>query len=91
MLRDSGVVDAGRLGLVLILARRRRRPTRQRRPAAGGPHYEAPRLSLPHHEDSRFHYCTNCIVAGDGLCSRRFLPRLEGIGDSVLVVGDEAT
>jgi uncharacterized protein len=54
-------------------------------------HYEAPRLSLPHHEDSRYRYCTNFIVAGHGLSSREFLPRLEGLGDSVLVVGDEAT
>ncbi|MBA3866870.1 MAG: hypothetical protein H0X42_11095, partial [Solirubrobacterales bacterium] len=55
------------------------------------PHQEAPRASLPHHVDSRYRYCTNFIVAGSGLNSRRFLPRLEGLGDSVLVVGDEAT
>jgi dihydroxyacetone kinase-like predicted kinase len=54
-------------------------------------HYDAPRRSLPHHEDSRFRYCTNFIVAGSGLSSRDFLPRLEGLGDSVLVVGDEVT
>jgi hypothetical protein len=48
-------------------------------------------MSLPHHEDSRYRYCTNFIVAGSGLSSREFLPRLEGLGDSVLVVGDEAT
>jgi len=54
-------------------------------------HHQAPRRSFPHHEDSRFRYCTNFIVAGSGLSSRDFLPRLEGLGDSVLVVGDEAT
>jgi dihydroxyacetone kinase-like predicted kinase len=54
-------------------------------------HHEAPRLSRPHHEDSRFRYCTNFIVSGSGLASRDFLPRLEGLGDSVLVVGDETT
>jgi len=48
-------------------------------------------MSLPHHEDSRYRYCTNFIVAGSGLSSREFLPRLERLGDSVLVVGDEAT
>jgi uncharacterized protein len=90
VLRESGVVDAGGHGLVLILAG----VVAALRGDAEMPeisHYEAPRLSLPHHEDSRFRYCTNFIVAGSGLSSRDFLPRLEGLGDSVLVVGDEAT
>jgi DAK2 domain fusion protein YloV len=90
VLRESGVVDAGGHGLVLILAG----VVAALRGDDEMPevsHYEAPRLSLPHHEDSRFRYCTNFIVAGTGLSSRDFLPRLEGLGDSVLVVGDEAT
>ena len=45
----------------------------------------------PHHEDSRYRYCTNFIVTGTGLESRSFVPMLEELGDSVLVVGDEAT
>jgi DAK2 domain fusion protein YloV len=90
VLRESGVVDAGGHGLVLILAG----VVAALRGDAELPeisHYEPPRLSLPHHEDSRFRYCTNFIVAGSGLASRDFLPSLEGLGDSVLVVGDEAT
>jgi uncharacterized protein len=90
VLRESGVVDAGGHGLVLILAG----VVAALRGDDEMPevsHYEAPRRSLPHHEDSRFRYCTNFIVAGSGLSSRDFLPRLEGLGDSVLVVGDEAT
>jgi dihydroxyacetone kinase-like predicted kinase len=55
------------------------------------PHQEAPRLSRPHHEDSRFRYCTNFIVSGAGLAGREFVPGLEELGDSVLVVGDEVT
>jgi uncharacterized protein len=91
VLRESGVVDAGGHGLVLILAGvvAGLRGDDAELPEVS--HYEAPRLSLPHHEDSRFRYCTNFIVAGSGLSSRDFLPRLEGLGDSVLVVGDEAT
>jgi DAK2 domain fusion protein YloV len=91
VLRESGVVDAGGHGLVLILAGvvAGLRGDDAELPEVS--HHEAPRLSLPHHEDSRFRYCTNFIVAGSGLSSREFLPRLEGIGDSVLVVGDEAT
>jgi DAK2 domain fusion protein YloV len=91
VLRESGVVDAGGYGLVLILAGV---VAGLRGDDASVPevsHYEAPRLSLPHHEDSRFRYCTNFIVSGRELSSREFLPRLEGLGDSVLVVGDEAT
>ncbi len=91
VLRESGVVDAGGYGLVLILAgvvtglRGDGADTEQ------VDHHEAPRLSRPHHEDSRYRYCTNFIVSGSGLESRDFLPRLEGLGDSVLVVGDEVT
>ncbi len=91
VLRESGVVDAGGHGLVLILAGvvAGLRGDDAELPEVS--HHEAPRRSLPHHEDSRFRYCTNFIVSGSGLSSRDFLPRLEGLGDSVLVVGDEAT
>jgi uncharacterized protein len=90
VLRESGVVDAGGHGLVLILAGVVA-ALRGDDELPEVSHYEPPRRSLPHHEDSRYRYCTNFIVAGSGLSSRDFLPRLEGLGDSVLVVGDEAT
>jgi uncharacterized protein len=90
VLRESGVVDAGGHGLVLILAGVVA-ALRGDDELPEVSHYEPPRRSLPHHEDSRFRYCTNFIVAGNGLSARDFLPRLEGLGDSVLVVGDEAT
>ena len=91
VLRESGVVDAGGHGLVLILAGV---VSGLRGDGAEVPevqHHEAPRRSLPHHEDSRYRYCTNFIVSGKGLQNRQFLPRLEGLGDSVLVVGDDVT
>ncbi|HST68781.1 MAG TPA: DAK2 domain-containing protein [Solirubrobacterales bacterium] len=90
-LRESGVVDAGGHGLVLILAGV---VAGLRGDGAELPevqHYEPPKRSLPHHEDSRYRYCTNFIVAGQGLGNREYLPRLEGLGDSVLVVGDDVT
>jgi uncharacterized protein len=91
ILRESGVVDAGGYGLVLILAGVVAGLRGDDAEVPEVSHHEAPRLSRPHHEDSRFRYCTNFIVSGSGLSSREFLPRLEGLGDSVLVVGDEAT
>ncbi len=91
VLRESGVVDAGGHGLVLILAGVVAGLRGEDGELPDVAHHEAPRASLPHHEDSRYRYCTNFIVSGRGLSSRAFLPRLEGLGDSVLVVGDEAT
>jgi DAK2 domain fusion protein YloV len=91
VLRESGVVDAGGHGLVLILAGV---VAGLRGDGAATPevqHHEPPRRSLPHHEDSRYRYCTNFIVSGKGLQDRKFLPRLERLGDSVLVVGDDVT
>ena len=72
--------------------RGRRRPARRRRRSCPrSPTTRRRGCSRPHHEDSRYRYCTNFIVSGSGLDNREFLPRLEGLGDSVLVVGDEAT
>jgi fatty acid kinase len=91
ILRDSGVVDAGAYGLVVILAG----VVAGLRGDTDGPsdlqHHAPASDTRPHHEDSRYRYCTNFIVTGSGLESRSFVPRLEDLGDSVLVVGDEAT
>ncbi len=91
VLRESGVVDAGGYGLVLILAGVVAGLRGDAAPAPEIAHHDAPPLSRPHHEDSRYRYCTNFIVSGSGLAARDFLPQLEGLGDSVLVVGDEVT
>ena len=91
VLKEAGVVDAGAYGLTAIvvgvIAALR---------GDGGPplaHQEAPSraLHLPQHESSEYRYCTNFAVIGEGLDPRAFISRLEEIGDSVLVVGDEAT
>jgi DAK2 domain fusion protein YloV len=91
VLRESGVVDAGGHGLVLILAGVVAGLRGDDADLPEVPHHEAPRRSLPHHEDSRYRYCTNFIVSGSGLENREYLPRLEKLGDSVLVVGDDVT
>ena len=91
VLADAGVVDAGALGLAVIV-----------RGAIAGlageevqlpeiPHYAPAKSASLHHADSRYRFCTNFAVIGDSLDPRRFEPQLEDLGDSVLVVGDEAT
>jgi uncharacterized protein len=91
VLAEAGVVDAGAHGLVVILAGivAGLRGDLEAMPEVA--YHEPPRQTRPHHFDSRFRYCTNFIVTGQGLDSRSFVRRLEEIGDSVLVVGDEAT
>jgi uncharacterized protein len=91
VLRESGVVDAGAYGLVVILAGvvAGLRGDGDALPEVA--HHAPARGGRPHHEDSRYRYCTNFIVTGSGLEGRSYVPRLEELGDSVLVVGDEAT
>jgi uncharacterized protein len=91
VLRESGVVDAGAHGLVVILAGVVAGLRGDDKISEGLPHYAPASDTRPHHEDSRYRYCTNFIVTGSGLDGRAFAPRLEELGDSVLVVGDEAT
>jgi fatty acid kinase len=91
ILRESGVVDAGAHGLVVILAGVVAGLRGDDGISDRLPHYAPAADTRPHHADSRYRYCTNFIVTGSGLESRSFGPRLEELGDSVLVVGDEAT
>jgi len=91
-LREAGVVDAGAYGLTVIVAGvigalRGADPPEVE-------HHTAPAGALHHrhgHESSRFRFCTNFAVTGRDLIASRFIPLLEEIGDSVLVVGDPKT
>jgi uncharacterized protein len=91
ILRESGVVDAGAYGLVVILAGVVAGLRGDMASPSALQHHAPASDTRPHHEDSRYRYCTNFIVTGAGLDSRSSVPRLEELGDSVLVVGDEAT
>jgi DAK2 domain fusion protein YloV len=90
VLRESGVVDAGAYGLTVILAgclaalRGELAPELEHQYAPAALHH-------PEHESSSFRYCTNFAVTGEGLDGGSFMPLLEEIGDSVLVVGDDRT
>src|SRR5207248_11628891 len=54
-------------------------------------HHAPPRIHPPEHSSSTFRYCTNFVVTGAGLDAHAFIAPLEGLGDSVLVVGDAHT
>jgi len=88
VLREAGVVDAGAVGLLVILAGviaalRGEEPDPVKAPPV--------KASMPHHSSSTYRYCTNFVVSGSGLEPERFIPPLEELGDSVLVVGDATT
>jgi uncharacterized protein len=90
ILRESGVVDAGAYGLTVILAGCLAALRGEHAPELA--HQYAPAaLHRPEHESSSFRYCTNFAVTGEGLDGSGFMPLLEEIGDSVLVVGDDHT
>ncbi|HLM51877.1 MAG TPA: DAK2 domain-containing protein [Solirubrobacteraceae bacterium] len=89
-LREAGVVDSGGYGLTLIVAgvvgalRGVDPPPVERHAAAVQP-------SHPQHDSSTYRYCTNFAVTGSDLDPGRHVRELEGLGDSVLVVGDSTT
>jgi uncharacterized protein len=88
-LREAGVVDAGGYGVIIIFAgivaalRGTAAPELE--------HYAPARITHPEHASETYRYCTNFAVTGDGLEAAAFVPPLEAIGDSVLVVGDAKT
>jgi DAK2 domain fusion protein YloV len=91
VLAEAGVVDAGALGLVVIIRGMVAGLAGEQVQLPEIPHYAAARLDQVHHADSEFRFCTNFIVTGDGLDGGSFVSGLEELGDSVLVVGDEST
>lgn len=93
VLKEAGVVDAGGYAVTIIFAGVVAALRGGDAPELD--HY-AParthaRVSHPEHESSTYRYCTNFAVTGQGLEAQRFIPLLEAIGDSVLVVGDRQT
>jgi fatty acid kinase len=92
ILIEYGVeADAGALGLVVIVRGMMSGLLGELVELPEIPHYEPARITDVHHADSRYRWCTNFIVTGEGLDADIYAPRLEELGDSVLVVGDLQT
>ncbi|HYH61829.1 MAG TPA: DAK2 domain-containing protein [Solirubrobacterales bacterium] len=91
VLADAGVVDAGALGLVVIVRGALAALAGESVTLPEIEHFAPARLSDVHHAESQYRYCINFIVLGEGLSTSAQIPQLEEVGDSVLVVGDEAT
>jgi DAK2 domain fusion protein YloV len=89
VLREAGVVDAGGYGLTVLLAGMVGALRGSEPPPLD--HHEPARITHPQHSSSTYRYCTNFAVTGSDLEQRRFVPLLERLGDSVLVVGDQTT
>ncbi len=88
-LRDAGVVDAGGHALTVIFAGVVAALRDEDPPELD--HYAPAKITHPEHRSSTYRYCTNFAVTGRDLEASRFSARLEGLGDSVLVVGDPST
>ena len=88
-LREAGVVDAGGYGVIIIFAGIVAALKGTDAPELD--HYAPARITHPEHASETYRYCTNFAVTGQGLDASRYVPELEEIGDSVLVVGDHAT
>ena len=78
VLRESGVVDAGAHGLVVILAGVVAGLRGDIEASPEVPHYAPAADTRPHHEDSRYRYCTNFIVTGVGPRQPRVRPDAGG-------------
>ena len=88
-LRESGVVDAGGVGVVELFRGILHGLTGEPLPEAPTVTEELAEESI-HHEESEFRYCTVFVVEGAELDLDDIHASLEPLGDSLLVTGDES-
>ncbi len=88
-LREAGVVDAGGYAVTVFVAGIIGALAGTEPPAPE--HRAGARVTHPQHSSSTYRYCASFAVTGIDLEPRRFAPALERLGDSLLIVGDQAT
>src|SRR5438477_302532 len=81
-LAEPGVGDAGALGLAGIVRGLIAGLAGQTVDLPEIPHYAPARTIDVHHTGSKYQFCTNFIVTGEGLDGRSFVRGLEELGDS---------
>ncbi len=89
VLRRAGVVDAGAKGFVAIIEGAMEflvdgRMTPRPKVAATTEVIDVAAFS---HEDSRFRYCTECLVSGSDIDRRKLRESLSELGDSLVLAG----
>ncbi|MBI1886106.1 MAG: DAK2 domain-containing protein [Chloroflexi bacterium] len=96
VLAEAGVVDAGGQGLYVLLdgmARHLKGEEMEPAPVAEeagvGQEWLAVTHQLHEREESLYGYCTEFLVSGESLNADSIRSRMQVLGDSVLVVGDE--
>jgi uncharacterized protein len=90
VLREAGVVDAGGLGVAVILDGLHAFVTGQEvEVPAGGEEGGVPDLEAIHAEEEPWGYCTEFVVTGFSGDAREFEERIHSSGKSVLVVSDD--
>ncbi|MFA7297531.1 MAG: DAK2 domain-containing protein [Dehalococcoidia bacterium] len=89
-LREAGVVDAGGLGVVTILAGLRMAAAGEELPAVGLAPTATPDIEAMEH--SGYGYCTEYVLQAPRLDRQTLIRQLEEVGgESILVVGDLST
>lgn len=89
-LRDAGVVDAGGKGLAIVLEGilKQTRGEEIKRSETSGPVEVAFDIDEIHSEDD-FGYCTTFLIEGSDIPFEEVREAIAGMGQSVVVVGDE--
>ena len=89
VLKEAGVVDAGGAGLLEIVRGITAAVAGEAIPDAPAEEAHEAGLDAVHQELSEFRYCTVFVIEGEALDATALEERLEELGDSLLVVGDE--
>ncbi|MGI5835869.1 MAG: DAK2 domain-containing protein, partial [Chloroflexota bacterium] len=87
-LKEAGVVDAGGQGYLLLLEGLMMVVTGERTPSKASLVRKVPSEPVPSQAKADYGYCTEVLIRGRDLPIEEMRERMEGIGTSVIVVGE---